>query len=84
MRGMHRLTGIVLIYPASEAPNYRVGYKAAAAFCVACLLATGIFKYKDRQLRRQYASPDDPSNLHRQGSGRIPEINPVSESDKYN
>jgi hypothetical protein len=43
----------VLIYPASEAPNYQVGYKAAAAFCVACLIATGAFKYQDRRLRQQ-------------------------------
>jgi hypothetical protein len=43
----------VLIYPASEAPNYKVGYKAAAGFCVASLLATAAFKYKDRQLRER-------------------------------
>jgi hypothetical protein len=43
---------IVLIYPASEAPNYKVGYKAAAGFCVACLISTGAFKYKDRRLRK--------------------------------
>lgn len=43
----------VLIYPASEAPNYKVGYKAAAGFCVASLLATAAFKYKDRQLRQR-------------------------------
>lgn len=46
-------SSLVLIYPASEAPNYPVGYKAAAGFCVACLLFTGVFKYKDLTLRRR-------------------------------
>jgi hypothetical protein len=49
----HVNLSIVLIYPASEAPNYKVGYKAAAGFCVASLLATATFKYKDRQLRQR-------------------------------
>jgi hypothetical protein len=49
---------VVLIYPASEAPNYKVGYKAAAGFCVASLLATATFKYKDRQLRQREQNMD--------------------------
>jgi len=50
---------VVLIYPASEAPNYKVGYKAAAGFCVASLLATAAFKYKDRQLRQRQQNMSD-------------------------
>lgn len=50
---------VVLIYPASEAPKYIVGYKAAAAFCVACLICTGIFKYKDRTLREALERQDE-------------------------
>ena len=49
----------VLIYPASEAPHYKVGYKAAAGFCVASLLATAAFKYKDRQLRQRQRNMSD-------------------------
>lgn len=71
---------VVLIYPASEAPNYRVGYKAAAAFCVACLLATGVFKYKDRQLRRKH----DHVDLHREERTSHPDQTDAAESNKYN
>lgn len=55
---MIELTEAVLIYPASEAPNYTVGYKAAAVFCVASLFFTGLFKYQDRKLRRALHSQD--------------------------
>jgi len=51
-------SSVVLIYPASEAPNYKVGYKAAAVFCVGSLLATAAFKYKDRQLRQRQQNVD--------------------------
>ena len=44
----HSLLGLispVLIYPAAEAPHYKVGYKAAAAFAVASILFTWLFKH---------------------------------------
>lgn len=41
----------VLIYPAKKAPNYPIGYKAAAAFAVASIAATGLFYHLDRKTR---------------------------------
>lgn len=41
----------VFIYPASEAPHYRIGYKAALAFGLASLFFTVVFAYQDRRLR---------------------------------
>ncbi|KAK4686779.1 bacterial leucyl aminopeptidase, partial [Tremellales sp. Uapishka_1] len=35
----------ILIYPASQAPHYRVGYKAASAFAAGSIIFTLIFKW---------------------------------------
>lgn len=40
-----------------------MGYKAAAAFSVACLIFTGLFKYKDSILRKAISAQD---RLHHQ------------------
>jgi hypothetical protein len=65
---------LVLIYPASEAPNYKVGYKAAAGFCVASLLATAAFKYKDRQLRQRQQDMSDVQEEPRQGGAALADV----------
>jgi hypothetical protein len=41
----HHWRLVVFIYPAAQAPNYPVGYKAAAAFAVACMGFTALFTY---------------------------------------
>ena len=64
----------VLIYPASEAPNYKVGYKAAAGFCVASLLATAAFKYKDRQLRQRKQNMDVMQEETREEAAARPDV----------
>lgn len=51
---------IVLIYPAREAPHYRIGYKAALAFGIACLVFVTVFAYQDRRLRRMGATSVGP------------------------
>jgi hypothetical protein len=89
--GIHqdRADGSVLIYPASEAPNYKIGYKAASAFCVACLISTGVFKWKDRQLRRRDRHQEHEVEVERRESSsgrnedptegsRLQSRNPVS------
>lgn len=43
-----------------------MGYKAAAGFCVACLLFTGVFKYKDLTLRRRGLEERDDYNRDHQ------------------
>ena len=65
---------VVLIYPASEAPNYKVGYKAAAGFCVASLLATAAFKYKDRQLRQHQQNVDVIQEETREEAAARPDV----------
>jgi hypothetical protein len=47
----------VFIYPASEAPHYRIGYKAALAFGLACLVFTTVFAIQDRRLRARMHVP---------------------------
>jgi len=78
-----RADGSVLIYPASEAPNYKIGYKAASAFCLACLISTGVFKWKDRQLRRrdhevEQRESSSNRNEHPTEGSRLQSRNPVS------
>jgi hypothetical protein len=45
----------VFIYPAKQAPHYKIGYKAALAFCLASMTMTGVFKLfvmrEERRLR---------------------------------
>ena len=50
-----------------------MGYKAAAAFCIACLLFTGVFKYKDRTLRNQLARQDEFRQRHHQDGREVTE-----------
>lgn len=59
MRGAQLIA--VFIYPASEAPHYRVGYNAALGFALMCLICTGIFKWLDmRWSRRPAVQSDEP------------------------
>ncbi|CED85583.1 Permease of the major facilitator superfamily [Phaffia rhodozyma] len=56
----------VLIYPAAQAPHYRVGYRAALGFAVLCIVASFVFYFKDRELKRQ-AKCCDPSECGQTG-----------------
>lgn len=57
----------LFIYPASQAPKYKVGYKAAAAFTVASIIFTGIFKKfetRDKRLSAAKAAENSISPQH--------------------
>lgn len=68
----------MLIYPANQAPKYKVGYKAAAAFTVASIIFTGIFKKfetRDKRLSAAKAAENSISPPH----GREMEFEDIEE-----
>ena len=65
----------IFIYPASEAPNYRIGYKAASAYAFASIVCCLIWKFlhnRDptgfadafelKRLRKDDSRPSSPSS----------------------
>lgn len=69
----------VFIYPASQAPHYKIGYKAATAFAVACILLTGVFKLLEKREKQRRGMldtflPDTSSLPEELPSNRMSEV----------
>lgn len=50
---------LVFIYPAKQAPHYKIGYKAALGFCVASMAFTGVFRYLAQREKAKLRSVAD-------------------------
>ena len=47
----------VFIYPAKQAPHYKIGYHAALAFCLSSMIMTGVFQlFVIREERKRQAA----------------------------